>query len=292
MITLVLNTEETVEHTLVVDYSTDRDCVVYPFNELLEANNTQVRIRFTQAVSEATIDDPEETLVLRNVILFQGWVRQTEQTVSMTQLRNVMIGYGAGDETVGGLNCFVGNDTNVLRGQSNIIIGHDTRLLSGTNNIIIGHGVSYADKNDTLAIGSLIEGDFTNPSLRMNASVEVTHALNVGGVVNISSDSITDGFLSVARGNLDTGNVSVTGESIKAPAFTDGFLSVARGNLDTGNVSVTGESISAPAFTDGFLKITHGQLQIPRDNVVLYFENGNFVYRLQDKVYRLMSEEV
>ena len=317
MKTLVLNTDATTEHTLVIDYSTDHDCIVDPFDEVLTSNSTQARIRFTQAVSEATIKE-EGTFVLRNAVLFQG-ILKTEQTVSMTQQNNVMIGYGSGGESVGHYNCFVGNNTNVVQGRRNIVIGHENRLLSGTNNIIIGHDASHSvSMNDTLVIGSLIEGDFVNLSLRLNASVEVTHELNVGelvqapaftdgflniargnietGNVTISSELVqapafTDGFLNITRGNIETGNVTISSESVQAPAFTDGFLNITRGNIETGNVTISSESVQAPAFTDGFLNITRGELQIPEENVSLYFDDGSFKYRLHDKVYRIMSVE-
>ena len=267
MITLVLNTDATTEHTLVLDYRTEQYCLVDPFGEMLTPNNTQACIRFTKAVSEATISYPypeEGTFVLRNAFLFQGILR-SDQTVSMTQQNNVMIGYGSGGETIGHHNCFVGNDTNVLQGQRNIVIGHENRLLSGTNNIIIGHDVSHSVKNDTLVIGSLIEGDFVNLSLRLNASVEVTHELNAKTIR--------------------------VGEAVQAPTFTDGFLNIARGNIETGNVTISSESVQAPTFTDGVLKITRGELQIPQENVALYFEDGSFKYRLHNKVYRIMSVE-
>ena len=296
-ITLVLNTEPTIEHTLVLDYSTEHDCIVDPFGEVLTSNSTQACIRFTQAVSEATISG-EETFVLRNAVLFQGILR-SEQTVSMTQQNNVMIGYGSGGETVGHHNCFVGNDTNVLQGQRNIVIGHENRLLSGTNNIIIGHDVvvSHSVKNDTLVIGSLIEGDFVNSSLRLNASVEVTHELTAKTIrvgESFQAPTFTDGFLNITHGNIETGNVTINSELVQAPAFTDGFLNITRGNIETGNVTISSELVQAPAFTDGVLKITRGELQIPQENVVLYFEDGSFKYRLHDKVYRIMStvEEV
>jgi hypothetical protein len=81
---------------------------------------------------------------------------------------------------------------------------------------------------------------------------------------------------------------------VQAPAFTDGFLNITRGNIETGNVTINSELVQAPVFTDGVLKITRGELQIPQENVVLYFEDGSFKYRLHDKVYRIMStaEEV
>lgn len=261
MITLGLNTTAIVVYTLVIDYSTEHECIVEPFGEVLTPNRIQARIRFTGPVSDVTISDPNGTLVLRNTVLFQGSLR-TEETVSMTQQNNVMIGYGSGAETIGHHNCFVGNDTNVLQGQRNIVIGHENRLLSGTNNIIIGHDVvSHSVKNDTLVVGSLIEGDFAKSSLRLNAAVEVMHELNAK-------------------------TIRVGG------TFTDGFLNVTRGNIDTGNVTISGESVRAPTFTDGFLNITRGELQIPQENVALYFEDGGFKYRLHDKVYRIMSEEV
>ena len=277
MVTFTLNTDATTEHTLIVDYHTHKACVVHPFIATeLSPEKTQKVIRFRQSVTEVSISEPENSgLVVHRAILFQGHVQ--EESVQEVQRNNIMVGYGAGGETVGGDNCFIGNDTNVAHGRRNIVIGHGNRLVSGTNNVIIGHHVSEnAEYHDKLKIGSLIEGDFASSSVSIHASLD--------------APAFTDGFLSVTRGNLDTGNVSVSADVVHAPEFTDGFLTIHnKGNLDTGNVSISANVVHAPEFTDGFLTITRGEIRLPEENVAFYFDNGAFKYRYRDKVYRLST---
>jgi hypothetical protein len=305
MVTFTLNTDATTEHTLIVDYHTHKACVVHPFIATeLSPEKTQKVIRFRQSVAEVSISEPDNSgLVVHRAILFQGHVQ--EESVQEVQRNNIMVGYGAGGETVGGDNCFIGNDTNVAHGRRNIVIGHGNRLVSGTNNVIIGHHVSEnAEYHDKLKIGSLIEGDFASGSVSIHASLDapaftdgflsVTRGNLDTGNVSVSADVVhapefTDGFLTIHKGNLDTGNVSISANVVHAPEFTDGFLTIHKGNLDTGNVSISANVVHAPEFTDGFLTITRGEIRLPEENVAFYFDNGAFKYRYRDKVYRLST---